>query len=78
MILQRTLKMHTYLFLFCRNMGNNEITSLEGRPFRGLHELTDLTLGHNYITHIPEDAFYGLDKLLYLYAKSNRVLTSCL
>ncbi|XP_041366916.1 uncharacterized protein LOC121381645 [Gigantopelta aegis] len=55
------------------NMGNNAITSLEGRPFRSLHELTDLTLGHNYITHIPEDAFYGLDKLLYLDLSHNKL-----
>ncbi|XP_050409436.1 leucine-rich repeat-containing G-protein coupled receptor 5-like, partial [Patella vulgata] len=48
------------------NLGNNEITSLEGKPFKGLSELRDLTLGHNYIKYIPEDAFEGLVKLQYL------------
>ncbi|KAK6192088.1 hypothetical protein SNE40_003629 [Patella caerulea] len=55
------------------NLGNNEITSLEGKPFKGLNELRDLTLGHNYIKYIPEDAFEGLVKLQYLDLVHNRI-----
>ncbi|ESO97440.1 hypothetical protein LOTGIDRAFT_115178, partial [Lottia gigantea] len=55
------------------NLGNNEITSLEGKPFEGLTELRDLTLGHNYIDYIPEDAFEGLINLQYLDLVHNRI-----
>ncbi len=61
--------MQLFLFLmwiFYRNLGNNELTSLDGHQFRGLKTLRDLTLSHNYIQHVPADAFVGLVNLQYL------------
>ncbi|XP_071099590.1 leucine-rich repeat-containing G-protein coupled receptor 5-like [Haliotis cracherodii] len=59
--------------LLSLNLGNNEITSLQGKPFRGLRQLTDLVLVHNYVTYIPADAFTGLHRLLYLDLAFNRI-----
>lgn len=44
-------------------MGNNLVTSLEGKLFDGLHKMHDLMLPNNFITNIPNDAFEGLVQL---------------
>ncbi len=49
-----------------RNLGNNELVTLEGKPFVGLTQLRDLTLSHNYIQYVPQEAFTGLIHLQYL------------
>ena len=54
------------MFSVLRNLGNNELTSIDGMLFNGLVELQDLILAHNYIKIIPKDAFIGLSKLEYL------------
>ena len=53
-------------FVSFRNLGNNELVTLENNQFVGLTQLRDLTLSHNYIQYVPEDAFVGLIHLQYL------------
>ncbi|XP_070198837.1 uncharacterized protein [Littorina saxatilis] len=57
------------------NLGNNQLLTLEGKPFQGLTQLRDLTLNHNKFNHIPADAFFGLTKLQYLDLAHNMIKT---
>ncbi|KAK2144676.1 hypothetical protein LSH36_737g01012 [Paralvinella palmiformis] len=45
------------------NLGNNDLTTLQGQLFKSLKLLQDLTLFRNNIEYIPEDAFVGLTSL---------------
>ncbi|XP_033751818.1 leucine-rich repeat-containing G-protein coupled receptor 5-like [Pecten maximus] len=55
------------------NLGNNDISSLEGNVFANLTHLKDLTLTRNGITFIPENAFSGLTNLEYLDLSKNNI-----
>lgn len=55
------------------NLGNNDISSLEGNVFANLTLLKDLTLTRNGITAIPMDAFSGLTNLEYLDLSKNKI-----
>lgn len=46
-----------------RDLSDNRIDSIHGKPFRGLGQLHDLLLSYNEIGTIPYDAFYGLPKV---------------
>lgn len=56
----------TKVILFLRNLGNNQIASLENSPFQNTTRLQDLTLSHNSIPYIGSGSFKGLRKLEYL------------
>lgn len=49
--------------MFSRDLSNNLIEDLKGRPFHGLKQLHDLLLSYNRIQIIPQDAFQGIAKL---------------
>ena len=48
------------------NFGYNELSVLDGQLFQSMSKLQDLTLSHNRIERIPDDAFTGLTSLQYL------------
>ncbi|XP_039295282.1 lutropin-choriogonadotropic hormone receptor [Nilaparvata lugens] len=54
-------------------LSGNQINSLAGRPFVGLHQLHDLLLAHNVIPYLPPDAFTGLTRLQVLDLESNQI-----
>ncbi|RZF37364.1 hypothetical protein LSTR_LSTR010459 [Laodelphax striatellus] len=54
-------------------LSGNQINSLSGRPFVGLHQLHDLLLAHNVIPYLPPDAFTGLTRLQVLDLESNQI-----
>ena len=51
-----------------RDLSDNRIDSLHGKPFKGLSHLHDLLLSYNEVATIPYDAFVGIPKLQSLYA----------
>jgi Leucine-rich repeat (LRR) protein len=65
----QTVSKSKEFFNSCRNLGYNNIDSLHGQLFNGLNNLNDLTLSHNKLRSIPNDAFGGLPTLKYLYVE---------
>ncbi|XP_052222011.1 lutropin-choriogonadotropic hormone receptor-like [Dreissena polymorpha] len=55
------------------NFGNNDISSIENRPFDGLQALKDLILSNNKITYISAEAFASLVSLEYLDLSYNKI-----
>ncbi|XP_038058801.1 leucine-rich repeat-containing G-protein coupled receptor 5-like [Patiria miniata] len=55
------------------HLGTNKLTSLEGQPFSGLHDLYDLQLKENDISYIPADAFQSLSHLDTLSLNNNTI-----
>lgn len=48
---------------FSRDLSDNRIDSLHGKPLKGLAQLHDLLLSYNEIATIPYDAFFGVPSL---------------
>lgn len=54
-----------------RDLSDNRIDSVHGKPFKGLGQLHDLLLSYNEIATIPFDAFHGMPSLQSLYVLFN-------